>query len=33
LITLWIPDVDWAVRAARHLGFDTAAMYIYASPL
>jgi GNAT superfamily N-acetyltransferase len=33
LITLWIPDVDWAVRAARRLGFDTAAMYIYASPL
>jgi len=33
LITLWIPDVDWAVQAARRLGFDTAVMYIYASPL
>ena len=33
LITLWIPDVDWAVQAARRLGFDTSVMYIYASPL
>jgi GNAT superfamily N-acetyltransferase len=32
-IVLWIPDVDWAVRAARRLGFETSSEHIYASAL
>ncbi len=32
-ITIWIPNVDWAVRATRRLGFETGLMHIYAGEL
>jgi len=32
-ITIWIPDVDWAVKAAKHLGFETDLMHVYAGEL
>ncbi len=32
-ITIWVPDVDWAVRAARRLGFETSLMHVYAGQL
>jgi GNAT superfamily N-acetyltransferase len=32
-ITLWIPNIDWAVRAARRLGFDTELMHVYAGQI
>jgi GNAT superfamily N-acetyltransferase len=32
-ISLWVPDVAWAVKGARRLGFDTIPMFIYASAL
>ncbi|MEA3510146.1 MAG: hypothetical protein U9R51_01805, partial [Actinomycetota bacterium] len=32
-ITIWIPDVDWAVRAAKRLGFETSLMHVYAGEL
>lgn len=32
-ITIWVPDVDWAVRAAKRLGFETSLMHVYAGEL
>ncbi len=32
-ITIWIPNVDWAVRVVRRLGFETELMHVYASAL
>lgn len=32
-IILWVPEIEWTVRAARRLGFETARMHIYASAL
>ena len=32
-ITIWIPDIDWAVRAAKRLGFETGPMHVYAGEL
>jgi GNAT superfamily N-acetyltransferase len=32
-ITVWIPNVDWLVRAARRLGFETALMHVYAGEI
>ena len=32
-ITIWIPNVDWAVKTARRLGFETELMHVYASAL
>ena len=32
-ITIWIPDIDWAVRAAKRLGFETELMHVYAGEL
>jgi predicted GNAT family acetyltransferase len=32
-ITIWIPDIDWAVRAARRLGFEMSLLYVYAREL
>ncbi len=32
-ITVWVPNVDWAVRAAKRLGFETSLMHVYASAL
>jgi hypothetical protein len=32
-ITVWVPNVDWAVRATKRLGFETALMHVYAAEL
>jgi len=32
-ISVWTPDVNWAVRSAKRLGFETSLMHIYASAL
>ncbi|MEA2022722.1 MAG: GNAT family N-acetyltransferase [Actinomycetota bacterium] len=32
-IMIWLPNVDWAVRAAKRLGFETSVMHVYASAL
>lgn len=32
-ITIWIPDIDWAVRAAKRLGFEMSLLYVYAREL
>ena len=32
-ISLWIPDVDWLVKVAKRLGFDTGRMGVYAVEL
>jgi ribosomal protein S18 acetylase RimI-like enzyme len=32
-ITAWVPDIGWAVRAARRLGFETSLMHVYAGEL
>ncbi|MEA3511780.1 MAG: GNAT family N-acetyltransferase [Actinomycetota bacterium] len=32
-ITIWIPSVDWAVRAAKRLGFETSLLHVYAGEL
>jgi len=32
-VVLWLPDIEWTVRAARRLGFETSRMHIYASAL
>lgn len=32
-IVLWLPELEWTVRAARRLGFKIAVMHIYASAL
>ncbi len=32
-ITIWIPDIDWTVRAAKRLGFETELMHVYAGAL
>jgi len=32
-ITIWVPDVAWAVRAAKRLGFETSLMHVYAGQL
>ncbi len=32
-ITVWIPSVDWAMRAAKRLGFETELMHVYAGEL
>ncbi|MFV9672556.1 MAG: GNAT family N-acetyltransferase [Acidimicrobiia bacterium] len=32
-ITIWVPQVDWAVRAAKRLGFETSLMHVYAGEL
>ncbi len=32
-MTVWIPNVDWAVRAAKRLGFETSLLHVYAGEL
>ncbi|MEA3502265.1 MAG: GNAT family N-acetyltransferase [Actinomycetota bacterium] len=32
-IIVWIPNVDWAVRAAKRLGFETSLLHVYAGEL
>lgn len=32
-ITAWIPNIEWAARAAKHLGFETELMHVYAGEL
>jgi len=32
-VTVWIPAVDWLVRAAKRFGFETSLMHIYAGEL
>jgi GNAT superfamily N-acetyltransferase len=32
-ITVWVPNIDWAVRAAKRLGFETELMHVYAGDL
>jgi len=32
-ITIWIPNIDWAMRAAKRLGFQTELMHVYAGEL
>ena len=32
-ITVWIPNVGWAVRAAKRLGFETLLLHVYAGEL
>ena len=32
-ISVWIPNIDWAVRAAKRLGFETELMHVYAGQM
>lgn len=32
-LTIWIPNVDWAVKAAKRLGFEASLLHVYAGEL
>ncbi len=29
-IAIWVPDLDWITKRARHMGFETRVMHVYA---